>query len=525
MPILPTDIATIKGALTIEKLFSVLSSVLKSQQILAGGFDPAKTEIVAGQAYPISSAARAADLFGFGSQLHRMAIYFFAANGAASPCVAFALSAAIGGAAATKTITFATDVTTAGTYIIRAGSYLDSDLAVIGASALATPTEIATLVAAAITGKPNLPFTAAAALGVVTLTGKTIDVTSESLKVTINAKGDEYKQLPGAMTAIVADGIAGTGTSDLTDLWNYMLNSTTPWFTNLVQPYTDTIALDGAMNAIGNPNLQTGLYDELDYRPCHSYTVDTAGGFAAFDAAIVLGDSRKNIDPGNLRAAAPDYPELGYEIAAYLSGFIALNAVLKSASGYTRNQMTLLYGPLDPAEDWTTKYQPGVKPYRNVNAAVTAGITPIIFENGSAHPGDVATFWHPDDNQNAPFKYVVNARKTWNCQNLTDIYLNGTGLVDRPIVNSVAAVKQSENALDADTITAGLALLAGVFEEFAWIYTGDFTITNMTVEESAENPDRFDIVMPLLLSGNYRVARAELQVDRNTQIADLKLVA
>jgi len=526
MPILATDLATIKGALTIEKLFAALSSVLKSQQIIAGGYDPAKTEIVDNTAYRIFSPADAADLFGFGSQLHRMAIYFFAANGASSPCYAFALPAAIGGTAATKTITFATDVSTAGTFVIRAGSYLTADKITVAAAVDATPTEIADLVVAAITALPNLPFTAENVAGVVTLTAKTLDETSDDLSVTVNQKSDEAELLPGDMTAVVADGIAGVGISVLTGLWAYMATETTPWMTNVVTPYNDATALDGGRDTVGNPNTQTGLYDDLDYRPSNIYTVDKIGGSAGLAAAIALGEARKDSDPANCYSCAPDYPELGYEIAAYLSGFIAINAVLKSSNGYTHIQMPLLYGPLDPTEDWTTYTgDPLIKAYRNVNAAVEAGITPIIFKGGIAQPGDVTTFWHPSDNQNAPFKYVVNQRKIWNMQNLTDIYLNGEELADRPIVNSVAAVKQSENAIDTDVIKGGLAQLAGIFESFAWLYGSEFSIVNTTVTENTENPDRFDIVFPGIISGNLRISKAEIQIDRNLQAFSLQLTA
>ena len=521
MPITVNDIASIKAVSTVEKLFAVLITLLQSKQIIAGNYDPLKTAVVDNEPVNLNSPSEAADLFGFGSQLHRMAIYSFLAVGGNVPITAFPLPAAIGGAAATKTITFAIDVTTAGTYYIRAGSYLTDDLLTVAAAVGATPTEIAALVAEAVTGLPNLPFTAAAALGVVTLTAKTKDVTTDDLSVTINHK--ESTKLPGGMTAVVANGIAGTGISVLTGLWSYLDDETTPWYTNIVQPYTDTtLALDGALAAIGNPNDQSGLYDAKDYRPAQSFTVDTTGGSAGLAAAIALGDARKNTDVVNCRAEAPDYPELGFEIACYLSGFIALNAVLKSATGYTKVKLSALFGPLDSAEDWTTKTTDGIKGYDNVNAADRAGITSIIYKNGVAQPGDVTTFWHPDDLQNKPFKYVVNQRKIWNVQNITEIYLNSDSLIDAPIVKNVAAVNQSEGAVDADTLKAGLAQIAGVMERFAWIYSAKFTIQNTTVTENEINPDRFDIVTPIIVSGNNRVNNGEVQVDRNLQAAELR---
>jgi len=523
MPILTTDIASIKGVSTVEKLFAILVTLLMSRQILAGGYDPAKTGISADTPYTILNAPAAAELFGFGSQLHRMATYFFKSAGSSVPCTAFPLAAAAGGAAATKTITFATNATGSGTYIFRLGSYLNEDILTLSVSSGSTPDAVAAALAALVATKPNLPFTAGVALGVVTLTAKTLDLTSESLQVTINQKTEEGALQPAGMTAAVADDVTGIGSSDLSNLWAYIASEQTPWNTNIVHPYITATELDGGRDAIGNPNQLTGLYDSKDYRPAHIFTVDTAGGEAGLTAAIVLGESRKNTDPANCRLAAPDYPELSHEIASYVSGFIALNAMVRSSSGYTRLQMPALYGPLDPAEDWTTIAPAGLKAYDNRNKAVRAGIAPIIYKGEIAQPGDVVTFWHPDDNQNAPFKYVVNARKIWNCQNLTDIYLNGTDLLDRPIVNSVAAVRQSELAIDADTIQAGLAQIAGVFENFGWIYGAVFTIRNTTVTENDTNPDRFDIVMPIITSGNNRVNSGEIQVDRNLQAFDLTL--
>lgn len=525
MPIILTDTASVKGAYTIETLFSVLSTILGSRQILAGGYDPLKTGIVDNSPYTILSAGQAADLFGFGSQLHRMAIYFFKSSGGGFPCIAIPLPAASGGAASVDTITFATNASSSGTYVFRLGSYLSEDTIVIGVSSGDTPDTIAALLNTAIAGKPNLPYTATVLAGVVTLTSTIIDITSADLVISVNQKTEENEAAPSGMTVAIANTTPGAGKSDLAGLWSYLADETTPWVTGIVHPYDDTLELDGGRDAIGNPNDQSGLYDTLDYRPGIIYSADRTGEEAGLIAAIALGEGRKNTDVANCRLAAPDYPELGYEIASYAAGFIGLNSVVRSSSGYTRLSLPLLYGPQDASKDWTTASYSGQKSYRNRNSAVQAGITPIIYKDGVAKFGDVTTFWHPDDNQNAPFKYVVNQRKIWNTQNITSIYLNGDDLLDRPIVSSVAEVRQSEKPIDEDVIKSGLALLAGIMANFGWIYDAEFTIRNTTVTASTENPDRFDIVMPIIVSGNLRISNAEIQVDRNLQAVSLSLVA
>ncbi|GAG99649.1 unnamed protein product, partial [marine sediment metagenome] len=184
-------LASFYGMLTIEKIFAVLNALLQARKLIAGNYNPAKTEIVEGTAYTIVSANQAAELFGFGSQLHRMAIYQFKGAGGQIPVTAFALPAASGGAAATKTVTFAVNATSAGSYIFRCGSYLIDDVIQIGVASGDTPDAIAALLNTAINANENLPFTSTVLAGVVTLAAKTLDLTSDELLITNNQKSEE----------------------------------------------------------------------------------------------------------------------------------------------------------------------------------------------------------------------------------------------------------------------------------------------------------------------------------------------
>lgn len=525
MPLVSTSIASKKAVGTVEKQFIALSAVLSAKGLLAGGYDAAKTGIVANSPYIITSAAHAATLFGNGSQLHRMAIYFFKTSQGSVQVTAFPLPAAAGGVAATKTITFATNTTSSGTYVLRAGSYLVGDEIKIAVASGATPTEVALAMATALNLKTSLPFTATPLAGVITLTAKTLDVTSDDLKVTLNQKADEVDLVPSAMTTVIADAVAGVGESALTGLWSYMAGTLSGWKTDLVTPYNNTTALDGALSVGGNPNQKTGNYDPLDYRPFNSYTGDTDGEQAALTAAVALGEGRKNSDPINVRVCAPTYPEQTYEVASLFAGLIALRRVSAPAESYEGLQLTDLFGPLVPANDWTINTgDVDVKPYQNLNAALVAGITAIAYKNNVPTVGDVASFWHPDDNQNAPFKFICNQTKIWNLQLNYSNYLNGESLKRRPIVNNVGATKQSANAMDTDTVKAGLAQVAGNAETDALIFDANFTINNLVVVINSTNPDRFDATIPSLISGNYRIADGEVQVDRNTALVGINVI-
>lgn len=516
-------LASFYGVLTIEKIFTVLNALLQARKLLAGGFDPAKTAIVPGQGYQILSANQAGELFGFGSQLHRMAIYQFKGAGSQIPVTAFPLDAASGGAAATKTVTFATDATAAGSFIFRVGSYLIEDLIEIGVASGDTDDDVAQLFSDAVNDNSNLPFTASApALGVVTLTAKTADITSESLSVTVNQKQSEADLLPGGMTAVIAAGTTGAGSSSLSDLWAYIAAESTDWFTSIIHPYTSETALDGASVAIGQPNDQSGQYDPRDYRPASVYTCDTTPGEAGLTAAIALADGR-SLDCANVRLEAPDYPELGYEISTYMSAVMEASSMSQSSRAYTHLSLPELYGPLDVTEDWTT-YKLGGKSYDNRDLAVKAGLTPIIYKDNNAKPGDVTGFWKPQDNQNAPFKFQVNRWKAWSIQNLYNIYVNGDDQKGRAIVINAAATEQRENAIDADILAAGLALVSSQLGQNAWIFDSEFTIRNTQVIPSSLNPDRFDFILPVVLSGNNRINLGEVQIDRDPSVVTLTIV-
>jgi phage tail sheath gpL-like len=522
MSSLPNNaLASIYTAFTLEAIFGVLKAFLQADKLLAGGFDPLKTEVVQGQAYTIISLKQAGETFGFGSQLYRMVLYQIKGAGGQIPITCFPLDAASGGATETKTITFAEDATSSGSYIFRVGSYLLQDVIEIGVSSGSTPTEIALLLNDKINANSALPFKSTVLLGVVTIVSKTADVTASEMSVTVNQK--ESDLLPADMTVAILSTVSGAGSSDLADLWSYVQAETTPWHTSIIHPYTAELALDSGAVTIGNPNQQSGQYDPRDYRPASIYTCDTTGGDAGLVAALALADGREN-DCGNVRLEAPDYPELGYEIATYVSATMEVGSMFESSRAYTHLGLSELYGPLDPKEDWAM-YKEGGKAYDNRDLAVKAGITPIMYANNLAKIGDMTSYWQPESNQNAPFKFQVNRWKAWNIQNLYSIYINGDKNAGRAIVNSIAATNQSANAIDASVLNAGLALVTSQLEKEAWIFTALFTLKNTLIIPSETNPDRFDFKLPVILSGNNRINVGGILIDRDQTAVDIILVA
>lgn len=503
---------------TPEAQFLPQSVTLKSRVVLAGNYDPAKTTIAENILQQIVSAADAATKYGLGSELHRMAIYFEKSSNKEIEFYAFPLTAPGGAAAEEFEITFATNASSAGSWYFRIGSYLNADVIQVNVSVADDPTAQAAALAAAITSNGDLPFKASSALGVCTIVAKTKSSSGGDYQITNNIGIDaigkkESDSAPGGTTVVIASSVSGVGESSLTPLWAKLAQESTKWFTDVITPYDSAAVMDAALAVCGDPNSKTGLYGAPVYKPFNNWTAGNEAGSTGLTNAISLGDSRKEIDPCNVRCELPDSPEIGFEAASYVMGAVAKRAQENAALGYTSLSLPELYGPIDPDEDWTNESS-------NRDLAVDAGITPIAFLTGQGKPFDVTSFWHPTTSEvNAPFKFVVNQRKIWNVANAVKTYQNSSEIQDRPTVSSVAATEFQANAIDTDTVKSSLRLLAEQWGQKAWLYISTFTIVNLTVVEDSENSDKYIIYVPIITSGNLRQKEADVAVTRNIAAA------
>lgn len=193
---------------------------------------PAGT-VLAGVPTRITSAAQAEESFGRGSMLASMFAALKAAN-AYTETWAIALDDAAAGAAATGTLTFSGTVTRAGTlYLYSAGKRIP--VAVAAAEASATT---ATNVAAAINADTSLPFTASAALGVVTLTARHKGEAGNTLDVRLNYYPGET--LPAGLACAI---VALSGGTTNPDIATAIAAMGPEWWNSIVMPYTDSANL------------------------------------------------------------------------------------------------------------------------------------------------------------------------------------------------------------------------------------------------------------------------------------------
>lgn len=504
MPILATDIASIKGVGTVEKSFAPVAVNLAPKMALIGCYDNTKTAVVPNVPVKIISALDAGTRFGFGTQLHRQAIMAFKGHSGAIEVYAVPVADAGGAAASAGTLVFATNASSNGTYTIYCGSRLAEDIVSVAVTSGMTPTQIGDAVEAAINANTSLPFTADNTTGSVALTCKTKGTVGNKYIVTVDTS-----EAPTGTTLVVTTPVNGSGEPSIATALAGIHN-TSLWFTDIIATEYSTTNTGLALSVIGDPNDKTGWYDSQDYRPANVWFTGVTGGSAGLSAAIAVGTALKE-NPNVLYVQAPSYNEEPSEISTYLSAVACLNVAQNPAREITRISLPYLSGPITAADDWTSEYS-------NRNVADISGLALVRVDSGVVKFGDMCTTWHPADNQNAGFKYYINQRKIWNIAKSIKDSDASDSYQDRPIVSSVASTL-NVNAIDEDIIRANLVSLVYQWAQKAWIYQSDFTINNMTVTKNISNPDRFDKVIPVILSGNNRVEDTEIQIDRNTSLS------
>jgi phage tail sheath gpL-like len=188
---------------------------------------------IAGQVYPLLGPDQAANLFGYGSMAHRMAIRFLAANN--SIPVDIVALADVGVAMATGTITVVRVPAASGAEIIEIAGQRVGVL--FNAATDTSVTLAAAKIAAAINAQISLPVTATSVLGVVTLTARHAGVSGNDIQVRVpnwpdaNAPSQfnatNTVMASGAVNPTVASIFAAIAAVDYTDIvmgWNDAAN-------------------------------------------------------------------------------------------------------------------------------------------------------------------------------------------------------------------------------------------------------------------------------------------------------------
>lgn len=174
------------------------------QRTLIVGQKHASGSLAALTVTDVFSDVEAAQLCGYGSQVHRMVRAALVANPYAQLSV-IALDDAGGAVAATFPVTAAGTPTAAGTFALA----INDTLIQVNVAITDTPTSVAAAFVAAIAAKPELPVSAANVAGVLTLTARNKGTVANGFKVTASGAVAGMTFTTGATTA-------GTGDPDIT---------------------------------------------------------------------------------------------------------------------------------------------------------------------------------------------------------------------------------------------------------------------------------------------------------------------
>jgi phage tail sheath gpL-like len=411
----------------------------------------------------LQSADHAAQLYGNGSMLHRMAIAAFKGAGAVP---IYSCPLADGTTAMTKTITMVGNATSAGTVsIFIAGIKVTASVSIGD-----TPTIIASAISAAINAKTELPVTAAPVAGVVTLTCRWRGATGNEIDVSKDLDSGDSTLEPTGTTVTVAAGVSGA-TDPTPDAALAALGDT--WYTFIASPYqlaASITALETAWTTRADPSVK---------RPF----VGLLGAVSAYATALALANGRNS--PGSCFVSCEGSPTMPLEIAAAAAGVCSNSA------------------QADPARPWKTLTLPGVRAgtpaewtYANKQAAELAGLSVTSPQlDGTVRIFDLVTTYKTnslgaaDDAWRYPETITNIQAKIYSLDNL----FRGTPF-DRAVVVDDSTVSGKSYVISPKRVKAFVVkLIDDLWAPNAWSRYRDQIVASLTAEINASNPGRIDV--------------------------------
>lgn len=253
---IPLDIRTPGQYIEVDASRAIGTLPVQSRRLLVMGQRLSTGTVAAAVPTLITRAADADTCFGRGSMLARMLKALFLTPARDREVWAVALDDAGAGVVATQTITLTGPASAAGTLCL----YVVGVRVAVAVAVADTATAVAAALASAINAQSDLPVTAAADAGVVTVTARHKGVTGNQIDLRVNYYVGE--RTPTGLTVTIAAGVTGTTNPDLTTALAAIAAES---FYTLVTPYTDTAnleALDSELSTRWGP---------LDQRTGHAF--------------------------------------------------------------------------------------------------------------------------------------------------------------------------------------------------------------------------------------------------------------
>lgn len=490
-----------------NEALSVAAGVLPRNGALLAQYDPSKTAVVDYVPKLYTSVEQVGYELGWGFPAHRMAMNWFL-YGAAVPM--WIMPIPEDGGATQRVVEETVTVTTAlaGTVSM----YIGDDLYETAVAAGATDAAIATAIAATINAEPNCPFTASAALGVVTLTSKASGTYANDYLIEYNYESTEA--FPDGVTIANTSDTAGTVAPDVDDALAAMgsgSESNSEYWTDCVTSngfLQATLTACSTWNGLGDQPV--GNYAPDVMRPTRFLCVDTTAGDAGYAAMKAITDVN-TYDRTNCCVGAPGHKRHPVEIASEIQG-----ACASVAQGHPHQSYVGIplqgHGSTAFTDRWTRNGT-------TRDTAIKAGIATTRVIDGTLVIDGLVTMYRPVDI--APANNLYRSyRNIAITQNLSNFHRQvWEPAKNKTIVADTALVDPSEKlyCMDIDGAKDLNNKWADECEGKAWIYNAQFTKDTQSVV-IRDLSNGFDHVLKVIYS-------AEGVVSNTTVIGDISLSA
>ena len=438
------------------------------------------------EAVKINTAALVASKYGNGSPLHLAAKAIHGLTNASVPVYFYGLQENGAGVAATNDITITGTQTQTAEYQVVINNIKSNKFSLIATD---TPTTAGNKLAAAVNATLGFPVTASNTTGTITLTAKSKGSWGNELYCDI---------VDGSGGFVFANvGIKFTGGASNADVQPALdAIADSEYRTVIVNTFdlSDATALD-AIKAKGEARWQANIKKPF---------VSFVGSNEATTTAITAVTSTRADDRINSVFANPDSKDLPLVIASSIAKYVSEQANNSPAENYAGTLSQLNAGSIE----WTLADKEDAK---------TQGVGFVRVVDGVVKIHEVVTMF--DDSQYAeismPYRKVSDITRLQNTLYAFDLKL-GTDFYKEAVLVSVGQIVATGiKAVSVKDIKAACVEVVKSLVTNAILANQESILANLIVEKDGTNPDRVNIQVPTIVSGNTSIFSIDLAYQFN----------
>ncbi|NMG64884.1 phage tail protein [Azoarcus indigens] len=377
------------------------------------------------------------------------------------------------GAAAAGTVTITGPATASGLLSLYiAGTRVQA--AVVAADVAAT---VATALAAAINANPDLPVTASAAAGVVTVTAKFAGVLGNDIRMVLNFLGrDAGESIPAGLGIVITAMAGGAGAPDMAAATAALGDEE---FEFITLPWSDTATLDVWQVVMGDSSGRWSWIKQL-YGHVYSAKRGTLGALVA--AGQLRNDQHVTVVGMETTAPSPVW----VEAAAYA----ARTAVFISADPARPTQTGELTGLRPaPASDRFTKMER--------QSLLGYGIATRTYEGGALRTERAVTTYQKNAYGQPDDSYLDSETMHQTAHIVRYLRSRITSKYGRhKLANDGTRFGAGQAIVTPSVIRAELIAAYYELEQAGIVENADLFAKNLIVERNASNPNRLDVLFP-----------------------------